>query len=230
MEYTKALEQCCKVNTCPMRESSPIPQEGSFSQVTEICDISGFSHSVGTCGLKQGACKMTLNVKSGIIEEALIEVIGCSGMTHSASMAAEILPGKTLLEALNTDLVCDAINVAMREFFLAMAYGRTQTAYSEGGLRIGAAMDDLGKTMRSQIGTAYGTKIKGPRTLETVEGYIKQLALDENDEVIGFEYINFGTFIDLVKGGMSGNEALVKATNKYGRYDDAVRYIDPRKE
>ena len=39
-------------------------------------------------------------------------------MTHSAAMASEILPGKTILEALNTDLVCDAINTAMRELFL----------------------------------------------------------------------------------------------------------------
>ena len=46
-----------------------------------------------------------------------METLGCSGMTHSAAMAGEILPGKTLLEALNTDLVCDAINVAMRELF-----------------------------------------------------------------------------------------------------------------
>ena len=64
---------------------------------------------------QQGTCKLTLNVKDGIVEEALVETIGCSGMTHSAAMAAEILPGKTLLECLNTDLVCDAINVAMRK-------------------------------------------------------------------------------------------------------------------
>ena len=62
------------------------------------------------CAPQQGACKPTLNVKEGIIEEALIETIGCSGMTHSAAMAAEILQGKTILEALNTELVCDAIN------------------------------------------------------------------------------------------------------------------------
>ncbi len=64
-----------------------------------------------------GACKLTLNVKEGIIQEALVETIGCSGMTHSAAMAAEILPGLTVMEALNTDLVCDAINTAMRELF-----------------------------------------------------------------------------------------------------------------
>ena len=46
-------------------------------------------------------------------------------MTHSAAMASEILPGKTILEALNTDLVCDAINTAMRELFLQIVYGRT---------------------------------------------------------------------------------------------------------
>ena len=60
-------------------------------------------------------------------------------MTHSAAMAAEILPGKTLLECLNTDLVCDAINVAMREIFKQLAYGRSQTAFSEDGLPIGAS-------------------------------------------------------------------------------------------
>ena len=87
-------------------------------------------------------------------------------MTHSAAMAAEILPGLTVLEALNTDLVCDAINTAMRELFLQIAYGRTQSAFSEEGLPIGAGLEDLGKGLRSQVGTMYGTLKKGPRYLE----------------------------------------------------------------
>ena len=60
---------------------------------------------MGWCAPQQGPRKLTLNVKNGVIKEALIETIGCTGMTHSAAMAAEILPGKTILEALNTDLV-----------------------------------------------------------------------------------------------------------------------------
>ena len=88
----------------------------SASPSKQMC-IRDRSHGVGWCAPQQGACKLTLNVKNGIIEEALVETLGCSGMTHSAAMAAEILPGKTLLECLNTDLVCDAINVAMREIF-----------------------------------------------------------------------------------------------------------------
>ena len=75
-------------------------------------------------------------------------------------MAAEILPKKTLLEALNTDLVCDAINVAMRELFLQIVYGRTQTAFSEDGLPIGAGLEDLGKGLRSQVGTIFSTSKK----------------------------------------------------------------------
>ena len=66
-------------------------------------------------------------------------------MTHSAAMAAEILQGKTILEALNTDLVCDAINTAMRELFLQIVYGRTQSAFSDDGLAIGAGLEDLRK-------------------------------------------------------------------------------------
>lgn len=80
-------------------------------------------------------------------------------------MAAEALVGRTLLEALNTDLVCDAINTAMRELFLQIVYGRSQSAFSEGGLVVGAGLEDLGKGLRSMVGTSYATKKKGPRYL-----------------------------------------------------------------
>lgn len=230
MEYSKEVQNMIPVNRCHIHGAAPIPQEGNFSKVSQIDDISGFSHSVGTCGLKQGACKLTLNVKDGIIQEALIEVIGCSGMTQSAAMAAEILPGKTLLEALNTDLVCDAINVAMREFFLAMAYGRTQTAYSQGGLAIGAGIEDLGKGMRSQVGTCYGTLEKGPRYLELTDGYISRLALDEENRIIGYKYVNLGKMMEMIDDGTTAEAALEKATSTYGRFEEAAVVINPRKQ
>jgi NifU-like protein involved in Fe-S cluster formation len=175
-----------------------------------------------------GASKLTLNVKNGIIEEALVETLGCTGMTHSAAMASEILPGKTILEALNTDLVCDAINVAMRELFLQIVYGRTQTAFSEGGLPIGAGLEDLGKGFRSVVGTMYGTNTKGARYLEMAEGYIKKIGLDENDEIIGYEFVQLGIMMDLIEKGINAEEALQKATGTYGRFQDAVKTINPR--
>jgi NifU-like protein involved in Fe-S cluster formation len=230
MEYTNDLQGRTCVNRCRPHAASPIPQEGGYTTVRVIEDISGFSHSVGTCGLKQGACKLSMNIKNGIIQEALIEVIGCSGMTHSAAMATEILPGKTLLEALNSDLVCDAINVAMREFMLAMSYGRTQTAYSAGGLPVGAGLEDLGRGLRSQVGTAYGTLLKGPRYLEAAEGYVSRLALDEEDRIIGYRFVNFGKMMDLIARGADANTALAQASGEYGRFRDAARVIDPRKE
>ena len=118
MIYTKEVQQMCCVAKGANHANAPIPEEGKWVHAKEIKDISGLTHGIGWCAPQQGACKLTLNVKDGIIEEALVETIGCSGMTHSAAMASEILPGKTLLEALNTDLVCDAINTAMRELFL----------------------------------------------------------------------------------------------------------------
>ena len=117
MVYSNEVEQMCTVKKGPHHGPAPIPEEGKWVKSYQISDISGFSHGIGWCAPQQGACKLSLNVKDGIVEEALVETIGCSGMTHSAAMAAEILPGKTLLECLNTDLVCDAINVAMREIF-----------------------------------------------------------------------------------------------------------------
>jgi NifU-like protein involved in Fe-S cluster formation len=223
---------------CPVAKGAyhgpaPIPEEGKWVQVKENGDISGLTHGVGWCAPQQGGCKLTLNVKAGVVEEALIETIGCSGMTHSAAMAAEILPGKTLLEALNTDLVCDAINVAMRELFLQIAYGRSQTAFSEGGLPIGAGLEDLGKTLRSQIGTMYGTRAKGVRYLEMTEGYVTRLALDKDSLVIGYEFVNLGKVMSAVKKGEDANKAIKDATSSYGRFSPeagAVKYIDPRAE
>ena len=209
---------------------APIPEEGKWVKAKEIKDISGFTHGIGWCAPQQGACKLSLNVKEGVIQEALVETIGCTGMTHSAAMAAEILPGKTILEALNTDLVCDAINTAMRELFLQIVYGRTQSAFSEGGLTIGAGLEDLGKGLRGITGTLYRTSVKGPRYLEMAEGYITKIGLDKNNEIIGYRFVNLGRMMDMIKGGMDANEALQKASGKYGRIEEAVKEIDPRKE
>jgi NifU-like protein involved in Fe-S cluster formation len=230
MIYSHEVEHMCPVAKGAYHGPAPIPEEGKWVQAKEIGDISGLTHGVGWCAPQQGTCKLTLNVKSGIIEEALIETIGCTGMTHSAAMAAEILTGKTILEALNTDLVCDAINVAMRELFLQIAYGRSQTAFSEGGLPIGASLEDLGKGMRSTIGTMFSSKDKGPRYLELTEGYINRLALDKENQIIGYEFISLGKMMDAVKKGEDAASALEKAKGTYGRFKDAAKYIDPRKE
>ncbi len=230
IEYTREVEEMCVVAKGPKHGPAPIPEEGKWVKAYEIKDISAFTHGVGWCAPQQGACKLSLNVKNGIIEEALVETLGCSGMTHSAAMAAEILPGKTILEALNTDLVCDAINTAMRELFLQIVYGRSQSAFSENGLNVGAGLEDLGKGTRSQIGTMYGTNAKGVRYLEMAEGYVTRMALDANDEVIGYEFVNLGKMTDFIKKGDEPNEAYKKAMGTYGRFDSAVKYIDPRKQ
>jgi NifU-like protein involved in Fe-S cluster formation len=228
--YSTEVEHMCPVTKGAYHGPAPIPEEGKWIQAKEIKDISGLTHGVGWCAPQQGACKLTLNVKAGIIEEALVETLGCSGMTHSAAMASEILPGKTILEALNTDLVCDAINVAMRELFLQIVYGRSQTAFSEGGVPIGASLEDLGKGMRSQIGTMFGTKAKGARYLELTEGYVNRIALDKNDEIIGYEFISLGKMMDYIKKGEDANTALEKSKGTYGRFSEAVKTIDPRYE
>ena len=205
-------------NMCPVAQgvhhgAAPIPEEAKWVKAKEVKDISGFTHGVGWCAPQQGACKLTLNVKEGIIQEALVETIGCSGMTHSAAMASEILPGLTVMEALNTDLVCDAINTAMRELFLQIVYGRSQSAFSEDGLQIGAGLEDLGK---------------GLRYLEMAEGYVTGIALDEDDLIIGYQFVNLGKMTDFIKKGDDPNTAWEKAAGQYGRVADAAKIIDPR--
>lgn len=230
MNYSHEVEKMCKVAKGPNHGPAPIPEEGKWVKAYEIKDISGLSHGVGWCAPQQGTCKLTLNVKNGIVEEALVETVGCSGMTHSAAMASEILSGKTLLECMNTDLVCDAINVAMREIFLQFVYGRSQSAFSEDGLPIGAGLEDLGKGLRSQVGTMYSTRVKGPRYLEMAEGYVLKMALDENDEVIGYQFVRLGKMMEDIRHGVDPSEAFKKNIGTYGRFENAAKYIDPREE
>ena len=228
--FTEDVENMCVVAKGPKHGPAPIPEEGRWVKAYDVTDISGLSHGIGWCAPQQGMCKLTLNVKKGIIEEALVETSGCSGMTHSAAMAAEILQGKTILEALNTDLVCDAINVAMREIFLQLVYGRTQTAFSEDGLPIGSTLDDLGKGLRSQVGTIFATNEKGVRYLEMAEGYILSLGLDEDNEIIGYKFVHLGKMMEAIRHGKDPKEAYENNVKTYGRYESAVKYIDPREE
>ncbi len=230
LQYSSEVERMCPIAKGPKHGPAPIPEEGQWVKAYEIKDISGFTHGIGWCAPQQGCCKLSLNIKEGIIEEALVETIGCSGMTHSAAMAAEILQGKTILEALNTDLVCDAINVAMRELFLQIVYGRSQTAFSENGLPVGTSLDDLGKGLRSQVGTIFATNAKGVRYLEMAEGYILNLAVDKDDQVIGYKFVHLGKMMEAIRNGVAPAEAYEKNVKTYGRYDEAVKYIDPRKE
>ena len=230
MTYSHEVEQMCPIAQGVAHGAAPIPEEAKWVKAKEIKDISGFTHGIGWCAPQQGTCKLSLNIKEGIIQEALVETIGCSGMTHSAAMASEILPGRTVLEALNTDLVCDAINTAMRELFLQIVYGRSQSAFSEDGLPVGAGLEDLGKGLRSQVGTMFGTKEKGVRYLEMAEGYVTRMALDENDQVIGYEFVKVGKMLEDIRHGKTPDEAYKANIGSYGRFADAAKYIDPREE
>jgi hypothetical protein len=98
------------------------------------------------------------------------------------------------------------------------------------GLPIGAGLEDLGKGLRSQVGTMYGTKAKGVRYLEIAEGYVTRLALDDHDEVIGYEFVHLGKMMEMIQKGTAPADALAKATSKYGRFDEATRIINPRHE
>jgi hypothetical protein len=118
----------------------------------------------------------------------------------------------------------------MREIFLQLVYGRTQSAFSEDGLVIGAGLEDLGKGLRSQVGTMFSTKAKGVRYLEMAEGYVLSIGLDAEGEVIGYKFIHLGKMMEAIKKGVDPKEAYEKNIGTYGRYAEAVKTIDPRKE
>ena len=95
---------------------------------------------------------------------------------------------------------------------------------------MGASLEDLGKGLRSQVGTMFATKDKGPRYLEMAEGYITRIALSPDNLIVGYEFINLGKMMDFIKNGVEPAQALEQAKGHYGQFDNAAKYIDPRKE
>ena len=67
MIYTTEVQHMCPVAKGAYHGPAPIPEEGKWVQAKQIGDISGFTHGIGWCAPQQGACKLTLNVKNGVI-------------------------------------------------------------------------------------------------------------------------------------------------------------------
>ena len=42
---------------------------------------------------------------------------------------------------------------------------------------------------------------KGPRYLEMAEGYVTGIALDEDNEIIGYQFVSLGKLTDFIKAG-----------------------------
>ena len=69
--------------------------------------------------------------------------------------------------------------------------------------------------------------------LRYYEGYINKLAVDANDEVIGYQFVKLGKMMEDIRHGKTPNEAYEKNVGTYGRFSKeqgAVKYIDPREE
>ena len=49
----------------------------------------------------------------------------------------------------------------------------------------------------------YGTLKKGPRYLEMAEGYVTGIALDEDNEIIGYQFVSLGKMTDFIKKVMT---------------------------
>ncbi len=77
----------------------------------------------------------------------------------------------------------------------------------------------------------YGTLDKGLRYLEMTDGYVTGLALDEDDLIIGYQFVSFGKMMEPLLALVDDvNTAFEKSKGQYGRVADAVKIVDPRKE
>ena len=63
----------------------------------------------------------------------------------------------------------------------------------------------------------FSTKAKGVRYMEMAEGYITRMALDDDDQVIGYEFVKLGKMLEDIRHGVPADEALKNNTGSYGR-------------
>ena len=56
----------------------------------------------------------------------------------------------------------------------------------------------------------YGTKAKGVRYLEMAEGYVTGIALDKDNQIIGYKFVSLGKMTDFIKKGDDPNTAYEK--------------------
>ena len=73
MIYSQEVENMCTVAQGVAHGAAPIPEEAKWVKAKDVADISGLTHGIGWCAPQQGCFKLTLNVKEGIIQEALVE-------------------------------------------------------------------------------------------------------------------------------------------------------------
>ena len=88
--YSKEVENMCVVAKGPNHGPAPIPEEGKWVKAKDITDISAYTHGVGWCAPQQGACKLSLNVKDGIIEEYILKEHSGVGAAKLVALAAHI--------------------------------------------------------------------------------------------------------------------------------------------
>ena len=99
------------------------------------------------------------------------------------------------------------------------------------GIRFGAEGDTVGELVFTAFSGSHQDAInKGVRYMEMAEGYVIKMALDEEGEVIGYQFVKVGKMLEDIRHGVSPDEAYKKNIGTYGRFDGAAKYIDPREE
>lgn len=66
--------------------------------------------------------------------------------------------------------------------------------------------------------------------LQMAEGYVLDMALNEEKETVGYRFVHLGKMMDLIRAGKDNKEAYESCIGTYGQYEGASEYIDPRKE
>jgi len=61
------------------------------------------------------------------------------------------------------------------------------------------------------------------------EGYVTEIGLDSDNEIIGYKFVQLGVMMDNIAKGMDAASALPKQPETYGRFAEAVKVINPRK-
>ena len=90
---------------------------------------------------------------------------------------------------------------------------------------------DVTILVRADESIPYGKVVAVLRLMHGAN--ITRMALDKNNEVIGYEFVRLGKMLEAIRRGTDPGQAYEANKGSYGRFkpeDGAVKYIDPREE
>lgn len=225
------VQQMCCVAKGAKHGPAPIPEEGKWVKSKQISDISGLTHGVGWCAPQAGRvqahaqCQGRRNQGSPRRNNRLLGHDALGGLWRRKFSQAKPFSKPLIPTSFATQSTSPCANFSSKSSTDALR--RLSRKAVSPSARVSKTW---ARVCARRSARCSRRKSRARATSELAEGYVLEQALDENNEVIGYKTVHVGKMLEAIRNGMDAGEAFKKFTSTKGRFEDAAKTIDPRKE